>query len=195
MKPIYIKSYVTDEKPELIHLSRLSVFAHLLHDLTWLEVTSARKEYFMSDAPLSYTYGSGVAARTYTSSIFSIPIKNMIDKLNVDYNCNYNVCFLNRYDTQKNALGWHADDSPEMNTKHDICVISFGAEREIWWKDKSYKGEIPKENRQILNDGSLFIMPAGFQENNFHKIPKCEKACGIRISLTFRNYVSGDINE
>lgn len=180
MKPIYISSYVEDYFDE--------TFNHLLN-LKWLEVTEARKEYFMSDEQISYKYGSGVAARIYTSSPFSDPIGRLMDRLNKEYNCNYNVCFLNRYDTQKNALGWHADDSPEMNTKHAICVISFGAEREIWVKEKSFKGEIPKEDRYLLENGSLFIMPAGFQENNFHKIPRCDKACGIRISLTFRNYV------
>lgn len=180
MKPIYIPSYIEDKD---------TIFNHLLNDLEWLQMTEARKEYFMSNETIAYTYGSGIAARTYTSSPFSEPIKKMMEKLNADYNSDYNVCFLNRYDTQKNQLGWHADDSPEMNTKHDICVISFGAEREIWTKDKSFKGEIPKDDRYLLQNGSLFIMPAGFQENHFHKIPRCDKACGIRISLTFRNYI------
>jgi alkylated DNA repair dioxygenase AlkB len=178
MRPIYLPDYILDKE---------AAFNHLL-TLKWLEVTTARKEYFMSNQPLSYTYGSGQAARTYTSEVFSEPMQTIMDKLNEDYHCNYNICFLNRYDNSKNQLGWHADNSPEMNTNHDICVISFGSEREIWWKKQDYKGEIPKENRQLLHNGSLFIMPAHFQETNFHKIPKCDKECGIRISLTFRNY-------
>ena len=36
----------------------------------------------------------------------------------------YNVCFLNRYDDQRNHLGWHADDSPEMDHDHPIAVVS-----------------------------------------------------------------------
>lgn len=185
MKPIYIASYIEDKD---------TVFNHLINDLKWLEVTDARKEYFMSDTPLSYTYGIGKSARDYTSAFYSDPIREIQSKLNKDYNCNYNVCFLNRYDNAKNALGWHADDSLEMNTKHDICVISFGAEREIWWKEKSFKGEVPAENRQLLYNGSLFVMPAGFQENHFHKIPRCDRECSTRISLTFRNYISNDDN-
>ena len=185
MKPIYNISYIEDKD---------ILFNHLLNELTWLQVTDARKEYFMSTEPLSYTYGSGKNARTYTSNDFSFPVMIVTEKLNKVFNCNYNVCFLNRYDTQKNQLGWHADDSPEMNPEHDICVISLGAEREIWWKDKEFKGEIPLENRQLLHNGSLFVMPAGFQANHFHKIPRCDKACGIRISLTFRNYKKA-INE
>ena len=180
MKPIYIKNYVSEIKDEL--------FNHLLNDLAWLEVTSARKEYFMANETIEYTYGSGPNARTYKSNDYTEQIKLLQNNLNTTYNCDYNVCFLNRYDNQKNQLGWHSDDSPEMNMDHDICVISFGAEREIWWKEKDFKGEIPLENRQLLHNGSLFIMPAGFQKDNFHKIPKVGKDCGIRISLTFRNY-------
>lgn len=180
MKPAYIKDYIKNKE---------LVFNHLLEDITWLQVTEARKEYFMSDDQISYTYGSGKSARTYDSSLFSTPVKTMLLALNKEYNTDYNVCFLNRYDTQKNWLGWHADDSPEMNTEHAISVISFGAEREIWWKDKLYKGDIPKDNKQLLENGSLFIMPPGFQENHLHKIPKCDRSCGIRISLTFRNYI------
>ena len=180
MKPLYIKDYIKDKDP---------LFNHLLNEINWLQLTEARKEYFMSNEPLSYTYGGGNSARTYQSSEFTLPIKEMLDSLNNNYKCNYNVCFLNRYDTQKNALGWHADDSPEMNMKHDICVISLGAEREIYWKEKSFKGEVPLENKQLLHNGSLFIMPAGFQKDHYHKIPKCDKNCGVRISLTFRNYI------
>ena len=76
-----------------------------------------------------------------------------------------------------------------MIPNHDIAVISLGAEREIWWKQKDFKGPIPKENKQLLQNGSLFIMPAGFQKDYLHKIPKCDHACNIRISLTFRNYI------
>ena len=76
-----------------------------------------------------------------------------------------------------------------MDLDHPIAVVSLGAEREIWWKDKHFKGTIPQENRQLLKNGSLFIMPAGFQNDHLHKIPRCDRPCGIRISLTFRYFV------
>jgi len=181
MKPIYIDSYIPDLDG--------AIFKHLTDELEWLNVTPARREFFMAFKPLSYAYGSGSNIRDYDSAEFSKPVQQMMDRLNQEYNCQYNVCFLNRYDNAKNQLGWHADDSPEMNMSHDICVISFGAAREIWWKHKEFKGEIPKENRQLLGSGSLFVMPAGFQRNNLHKIPRWDRECSTRVSLTFRNYV------
>ncbi len=168
LKPIYIKNFIID--PDNAYKE--------FFELNWLEATEARKEYFMSDpAGLVYTYGKGFAARTYT--------REQLDKT---YNTNYDLCFFNRYDEPKNALGWHADDSPEMNPDHPIAVVSIGAEREIWWKEKDFKGVLPAENKQILHHGSLFIMPKGFQQLYFHRIPKCNHECGTRISLTFRNY-------
>ncbi len=186
MKPIYIEKFVEDNDN--------FIFDHLLNDLVWLEATSARKEYFMADRKISYTYGSGNSSRTYESSPITDPVQYIFDSLNSDplnenFKRQYNVCFLNRYDDSSNFLGWHADDSDSMNMDHDICSLSFGAEREIWWKKKDFKGVIPKEGRQMLKHGSLFIMPAGFQKDHFHKIPKCDHLCGVRISLTFRNYV------
>jgi hypothetical protein len=49
-----------------------------------------------------------------------------------------------------------------------------------------FKGTIPNEWRQLLGDGSLFIMPAGMQDSHKHKIPKHDRDCGPRVSLTFR---------
>lgn len=135
MKPVYISNFISENKD--------TIFSELAK-LPWLEVTPARKEFFMADNKLSYTYGSGNSARTYESSDYSECVKWIRDKLDLEFKSNYNVCFLNRYDQQKNALNWHSDDSPEMNPEHDICVVSFGAEREIWWKKKISKGKFQK---------------------------------------------------
>ena len=182
MKPLYLQNYL--ENPNELYNALLS--------LDWLNVTEARREYFMSLTPRNYTYGKGVGQREYQSNPFSESIKKILDKLNDSFNLfgdnvyrndKYNVCFLNRYDAGKNQLGWHRDD-----VDGTIAVISLGAEREIWWKLQEEKGVVPFENRQKLASGSLFIMPAGFQGKYFHKIPRSDRECGTRISLTFREY-------
>lgn len=164
-----------------------------LLELPWLSVTEARREYFMSDEPRSYTYGKGAGERSYDSAPFADPVIGIQMALNMprygSRSLDYNVCFLNRYDTQKNHLGWHADDSPFMDPYHPIAVVSFGCEREIWWKLQAESGVVPPENRQRLGNGSVFIMPAGFQDSYYHRIPKADRECGVRVSLTFRRYV------
>lgn len=178
MLPLYIPGPIHDAD---------GLFARLM-DLEWLTLTEARKEYFMSDLTRSYTYGAGPHARTYVSSPFSDDVMLLLTRLNALSRASYNVCFLNRYDDQKNQLGWHADDSPEMDPDHPIAVVSLGAEREIWWKRKEESGAVPPEQRQKLGHGSLFIMPAGFQATHLHRIPKADREVGVRISLTFRRY-------
>lgn len=179
MKPFYKKSYLTQFVNNDLIFEKLNV-------LPWLEVTPARKEFFMAKDVLRYTYSN----RDYVSQPITEEVLSVMIKLNSDGH-NYNVCFLNKYDGFQNHLGWHADDSPEMNQEHDIAVVSFGAEREIWWKKKEFKGVVPQENKQLLHNGSLFVMPAGFQKDYFHRIPKADRSdVSTRISLTFRNYLT-----
>lgn len=181
MEPIFIESIYDS----------FTTFEELLKEVPWEKRDDApRKECFMSEnGKLTYTYGRNVGERTYYSIGFTDTIKKMIDDLNKRTNNDYNVCFLNYYENEKMHLGWHSDDSPEMDNNHPIAVITFGEPREIWWKEKGVKGELPDENKKLLTNGSLFIMPKGFQENHVHKIPKGSKQnMGGRISLTFRRF-------
>lgn len=159
----------------------------LFSDVPWVHVTEARKECLMSASPMTYTYGQGRGVRTYTSTPLTPVVEAIQAKLNAD-GFAYNVCFLNRYDDQHQRLGWHADDSPGMLHEHPIAVVSFGAERDIWWKRRDIEG--PVVLRQRLSAGSLFVMPPGFQREYQHRIPKSDRPCGIRISLTFRRYIA-----
>ena len=158
-------------------------------NLQWITERSARREYFMSFVPRTYSYGNKHAGDVeYKSNGFSMEVAKLCAGLNFHQQAKYNVCFLNRYDDHLQHLGWHADDFPGMDPEQPIGVFSLGAEREIWWKPKGDKGEVPKDQRQLLEHGSLFTMPAGFQDEYLHKIPKCDRACGTRISLTFRSF-------
>ncbi len=177
--PIY---YANWTQPELIPLAKEELLS-----LKWETKRTARQEYFMSSWPRAYTYG-GAYPTTYSSKPFSEMVENMKRYLNQSLHTEFNVCFLNRYDDEKNHLGWHADDFVGMRPDQPIAVISFGAEREIWVKPKGFKGEIPDNWRFPLKDGSLFMMPVGYQDTHLHRIPKHDKPCGWRISLTFRSF-------
>lgn len=185
MKPAYTPAYL-----ERLHAHAL---LETLLGLVWLEATDARKELFMSLEPRSYTYGKGVGGRTYESVPFHPEVLRVLIRLNRERGEEYDACFLNRYDNQRNQLGWHADDhrprgSGDAGPEHPIAVVSLGETREIWWKPKAHKGEIPPEWRQALGHGSLFVMPVGFQDAYYHRIPKCDRVCRVRVSLTFRRF-------
>lgn len=181
MKPIYIPSYAAASPADLA-------------SVPWGTFTDARQECFMSLTTDTYTYGSGRGVRTYTPIPFLPWVESIRQFLN-DGALNgraghkYNVCFLNRYADASQHLGWHADDSPGMDHEHPIAVISFGQAREIWWRRKDQKGVIPADQRQLLEHGSLFVMPAGMQRDHEHRIPKGDKKMEPRVSLTFRHYI------
>ncbi len=184
----------------------------LLKEIEWESRRDARKEYFMYSDPETfwavagetYTYGKPPHETTYVSKQWHPLVTEIMHDLNEDFdiaegtsvrlatsssNCAYNVCFLNRYDDEKNQLGWHSDDTPGMLHEHPIGVVSFGEPREIWVREKGASGVVPKEDRYLLTSGSLFIMPPTFQLTHQHRIPKGDRRMGPRVSLTYRRYV------
>jgi alkylated DNA repair dioxygenase AlkB len=96
---------------------------------------------------------------------------------------------LNYYKDQFQHLGWHADNSPEQDLEHPIAVTAFGAARYIWVRLRGASGPVPEEDRYLMHPGSLFVMPGGFQNTHLHRIPKHDRPCDGRISLTFRKLV------
>ncbi len=95
------------------------------------------------------------------------------------------MCFLNRYLNQSDQLGFHSDDSPEMDDDRPIVTVSLGAEREIWFAPISDKKDLTKVK---LENGSACTMLPQMQTDWMHRIPKASFLCGERISLTFRGW-------
>ncbi len=181
MIPIYFSTYWDD------------IYEELLNEVPWVNRDAPRDECFMATESKEYTYGKSGYSRTYNSVPFHPEVTRCMSAVNFDTNSTYNVCFLNYYKSEKEHLGWHSDDSPEMDIDHPIAVVSFGAARYIWTKPKDFKGEIPDKDRYMLSSGSLFIMPAGYQKEFMHRIPKHDRPCGGRISLTFRKFTNKEL--
>lgn len=154
--------------------------------LDWKAVAGNRLEYYCNDFDKTYTYGQKDYARVYEVQPYHPMITYLRDLLEQHTKQKFEVCFLNCYRDGKDQLGWHADDSPEMDDERPIGIISLGAEREIWFRQNT-GGEPAK---LLLENGSLCLMQPGMQDTHQHRIPKSHLAvCGPRISLTFRGYV------
>lgn len=174
----YIKHLVDD--PDL-------AFNTLLNELQWVHAgdTVPRREYYVHNAGLPYIYGSGKFAREYQSQPDHPIIATIREQLQSTLGSVFDVVFLNLYEHERHHLGWHADDSPEMSDDHPIVTVSLGAEREIWFREN---GSLDVE-KLLLHNGSAAVMLPGMQDTHQHRIPKCDRVCGPRISLTFRRYV------
>jgi len=190
-------------------------FRDLRSQLDWVRHDKVpRSEYYVNSVPVPYTYGMKDFARTYQPQPSNQTIDAMTRSLNSSGFGPYEVCFLNMYEDGSDQLGWHADDSPEMDDARSIAIISLGAEREIWFKrqpqvveammekftDENWglgpeayderKEKLSAVTKLRLGHGSLCIMKPGMQDEYFHRIPKSDRHnCGPRISLTYRGYV------
>lgn len=156
-------------------------------ELNWLDVAGPRLEYYCNDFNVPYVYGRGVGQRLYqpqTPHRMIMSIREVVESM---VGCSMEVCFLNGYRDGGDHLGWHADDSPEMDPSRPIVIVSFGAKREIFFRDMTVMP--PNAERLWLESGSVCVMHPGMQQTHHHKIPKASYSpCGRRISLTFRGY-------
>lgn len=173
-------------------LTKITDLNELWSSMPWVPTVNVpRRECWMNDYALPYTYGSGDFARTYQPApVWHGMVDALRDYINIVTNGAFDCCFVNGYEHGRQHLGWHADDSPEMDHNHPIAVVSYGAAREIWFRCRDAAGLWTEPRSQLLENGSLLIMKAGMQRNWQHRIPKSSKAdCGPRISLTFRKLV------
>lgn len=164
-----------------------AAYAALLTELDWVHKDAAipRKEYYVHANGLPYAYGAGKFAREYQSQP-DHPIIDDIRSALAQLLCvRFDVVFLNLYEHERHHLGWHADDSPEMSDDHPIVTVSLGAERQIWFRQNN-SDDVEK---MVLHNGSACVMLPGMQDTHQHRIPKHDRVCGPRISLTFRKYV------
>lgn len=166
-----------------------NAYVRLIQELDWVHVNPSvpRKEYYVHDDGLAYTYGTGPFARTYESQPDHDCIREIRAALAQELGIHFDVVFLNLYEHERHHLGWHADDSPEMSDDHPIVTVSLGAEREIWFRPNDNIQEVTKLK---LEHGSACVMLPGVQDTHQHRIPKHDRVCGPRISLTYRKFVA-----
>jgi alkylated DNA repair dioxygenase AlkB len=146
---------------------------------------SPRRECWMTDTNEPYTYGSGRGVRTYHPVVWHPTAKRFQGSISMKFVQKLEGCFANGYVNERQHLGWHSDNSPEMDDNRFIAILSFGAERDIYFR-KIGERDTTKVN---MPHGSLLIMPIGFQLTHEHKIPKHWEPCGKRISFTYRGMI------
>lgn len=148
-----------------------------------------RREAFYCKYPTDYFYGTAEYGRSYAANT-NIPkaLRDVWAHLELGYGVKYEACFLNKYEHAREHLGWHADNSDSIDDGRPIAVISFGAERELWFRENG-KGGIENIEKLLLETGSLCLMLPGMQDTHQHRIPKADREVGTRISLTFRGLV------
>ena len=95
----------------------------------------------------------------------------------------FNSALLNYYRDNRDSMGLHSDDEPELGERPIIASFSLGEERTIIFKHKTRSDRKPI--RLTLANGSLLLMTGETQRYWKHGINKEKHPCGPRINLTF----------
>jgi alkylated DNA repair dioxygenase AlkB len=136
------------------------------------------------DRGSDYTYsGIKLIPRPWTDLL--LDIKRKVETASAT---TFNCVLLNYYRDNRDSMGYHSDDEPELGERPVIASLSLGEERTFVLKHKVNK--LTKPVRLRLESGSLLLIKGETQRYWKHGIAKESRPCGPRINLTFRRIVS-----
>ena len=136
------------------------------------------------DSGSDYTY-SGIKLTPIPWTDLLLDIKNRVETVTAT---SFNSVLLNYYRDNRDSMGFHSDDEPELGVRPVIASLSLGEERTFIMKHRVNKLANPIRLR--LASGSLLLMKGETQHYWKHGIAKTTRPCGPRINLTFRRIVS-----
>ena len=116
---------------------------------------------WMADPGCGYSY-SGLANAIEPWSPAAAELR---EALQVHTGWRFNSLLLNRYRDGRDAMGWHADDEPELEPTAPIASLSLGAPR-----DFRLRPQPSPRNRAAVASGSCQL-PAGFDDCTPFNIP------------------------
>jgi alkylated DNA repair dioxygenase AlkB len=135
------------------------------------------------DRGSDYTY-SGITLTPLLWTDLLLEIKSRIETVSA---APFNSVLLNYYRDNRDSMGFHSDDEPELGLRPVIASLSLGEERTLILKHKMNK--LAKPVRLKLASGSLLLMKGETQKHWTHGIAKESRPCGQRINLTFRQII------
>jgi alkylated DNA repair dioxygenase AlkB len=135
------------------------------------------------DAGASYAY-SGIQLHPLPWTPMLLDIKARVE---ATVGSTFNSVLLNYYRDNRDSIGFHSDDEPELGEQPVIASLSLGEERMFILKHKRLKLVAPVHVR--LASGSLLLMKGDTQRCWRHGILKESRSCGPRVNLTFRQII------
>lgn len=132
------------------------------------------------DLGASYTY-SGI---TLVPLPWSVTLREVRERVESFLGAKFNSVLANYYRDNKDSMGFHRDNEPELGAQPVIASVSLGEERPFIMRHKIKKNLNPVELH--LASGSLLLMQGSTQQFWEHGIPKEPHPCGPRVNLTFR---------
>ena len=153
------------------------------HDLVLFgrKVAEPRLSAWIADSGVAYRY-SGV---TRPPLPWTTTLAEIRDECNRATTLNFNSVLANLYRSGDDAMGWHADDEPELGPEPVIASVSLGEERRF-----DFRHRITGETVSVvLPHDSLLVMSGPTQAHWMHRIARTKKSHAARINLTYRYVV------
>jgi alkylated DNA repair dioxygenase AlkB len=177
--------------PNIIGREKGSTYLRrLLKEVPWQPEVArgrkvGRKVCAFGDTGLSYRYAKGVKK--------GLPWTPLIEELKAlvedATNEKFNFVLLNLYETGKDGIGYHPDDTRDSGPNTTVASFTLGAERDFLLKpysaEAAQKGY--KETKKVrLAHCSLLCMKGNTQQHYVHCLPPRPKEMEARVNLTFR---------
>jgi alkylated DNA repair dioxygenase AlkB len=151
---------------------------------------------WMADPGCGYRY-SGLANVIEPWSPAAAELREALQQLS---GWRFNSLLLNRYRHGRDAMGWHADDEPELDPAAPIASLSLGAPRDFRLRPRPSPragGLVPPSGYDpdprccppfnlALGPGDLLLMHAPTQLWWQHAVPRRLNLQQERLNLTFR---------
>ena len=160
-------------------LAKIKVFGKV-HNLP-------RKQAGYGDEGVEYVYsGITLSAKSWTPIL-----KKLRDDVSKAANCEFNFVLINRYKDGLDKMGEHRDDEKELDPLASIASLTFGSERDFYFKHVDHKRGNKSEPVVTvkLEDGMLLLMRPPTNKFWYHALPVRKKCKDFRINLTFRKIV------
>lgn len=163
------------------------IFQQLHDDISWEQHHITLFGKTVEEPRLSAWFHVDGAPYVYSRSIreaqpFSPLLASIMKKCEQVSGSTFNCALANLYRDGTDAMGWHADDEPELGREPVIASISLGAPRRF---DLRHRATGHTE-RIVLPNGSLLVMSGQSQHQWVHQIARTTKVTTPRINLTFR---------
>lgn len=189
LRPIPFEDGQLAWMPQLpLPCTNAELMARLIAETAWREETVVVYGKRHLQPRLSAWYGD--ASYTYSGlRLAPLPFTPLLDAVHAAVEAatghQFNSVLLNYYRNERDSMGMHSDDEPELGPQPTIASLSLGAARTFVLKHKHNK----KTVRLELTDGSLLLMAGETQKYWLHGINKMTRTLQARVNLTFRKIV------
>lgn len=146
-------------------------------------VETPRLVSFLGDPHARYGY----SGRVFEPRPWTPFLTSMRERVREVTGTRFDCVLVNHYRDGRDAMGWHADDEPELgpSAPKDVLIasLSLGAMRRFVLR---HRRRTDDKRALELGAGNLLVMGGATQHRWQHSVPRTAKVVGPRMNLTFR---------